>query len=108
MATKRRYKRRTYRKKKRTQKRRVRGGGLLGTPGLTTSDPRISSNKEIIPKETFNSNITKSKYNANQSNIINADNCADEKEKVDACNKDKTAQSCKEVDDKYFECKMKN
>ena len=29
MATKRRYKRRTYRKKKRTQKRRVRGGTIL-------------------------------------------------------------------------------
>ena len=109
MATKRRYKRRTYRKKKRTQKRRVRrGGNLLGTLGLKARDPRIPTNSEITPKVTLNQNNNKPTYNANESNIINIDKCADEKEKVVACNKDTTAQSCKEVDDKFFECKMKN
>lgn len=52
MATKRRYKRRTYRKKKRTQKRRVRGGIKF------SSTPLGQTPKQLLEKKNKNTTTT--------------------------------------------------
>lgn len=121
MATKRRYKRRTYRKKKRTQKRRVRRGGmgimsLLGSKySNTPKDPRIPNqkiNSGIEPKQTLNPN-KKPTYIANEdpTKVLNTSKCDILKSEVENCNINRNNNyyndnNCITKDNEYYNCMM--
>jgi len=65
MATKRRYKRRTYRKKKRTQKRRVRRGGFQNIFGSKTPPVQSSNTAATVKQNDYFEKIKNSKQCVN-------------------------------------------
>ena len=109
MATKRHYKRRTYRKKKRTQKRRVRRGGewLFDNKPKQILDEHKLNIEEMKAAKRENAQLPK--YVRNNNIVENTNNC-EEKEKNMNVKCLKTSENyneneCKTAENEFMNCK---